>query len=77
MGVYDVIEVSCPECGTMVEFQSKSGGCTLTYYNLDNVPDSVLQDINRHSPYTCDNCNTRFSVCFDSCYKGIPVIEGE
>lgn len=62
MGMFDSIYVKCPNCGTSEEFQTKSGDCLLQCYNLNNAPDDVLLDVNRHSPYTCRKCGTQFAV---------------
>ena len=62
MGMFDTVKVKCPKCGTTEEFQTKGGNCLLQYYNLKNAPHDVLSDINRHSPYTCVKCKTKFKV---------------
>lgn len=62
MGVYDTVLVPCPNCGEKIDFQSKSGDCTLAVYELENAPDDVLLDINRHDPHTCTKCKTKFTV---------------
>lgn len=62
MGVYDTVEVPCPKCGKIEYFQSKSGERLMENYTLQNVPDDVLIDINRHAPYRCKNCQTLFLV---------------
>ena len=62
MGLYDTVHVPCPNCGTLSEFQSKSGDCTLSNYQLSNAPADVLVDINRHAPNTCDKCGTKYFV---------------
>ena len=61
MGMFDTVIVPCPKCGEEHEFQSKSGECSLQVVNLDECPSDVLEDVNRHSPYTCD-CGTMFEV---------------
>jgi hypothetical protein len=62
MGMYDTVMVPCPKCGTKSEFQSKSGDCTLAVYELNEAPNDVLLDINRHAPATCVKCGTSFGV---------------
>lgn len=52
MGMFDSVRVRC-ECGELVEFQSKSGPCELLIFTLENCPEEVLQDVNRHSPVFC------------------------
>lgn len=53
--------VRCPKCDKGHDFQSKSGNCLLEYYTLEDCPDDVMVDVNRHSPYNC-NCGTIFQV---------------
>lgn len=62
MGVYDTVEVPCPECGRIEYFQSKSGKRLMANYTLQDVPDDVLKDINRHAPCKCIDCQTLFFV---------------
>jgi len=64
MGMYDTINVPCPNCGKTAEFQTKSGPCNLDVYDLYNVPVDVLMDVNRHAPATCAACGTLFEVKF-------------
>lgn len=54
MGMFDTIWVKCPQCQADVDFQSKSGQCILGEYELDDCPDDVMLDANRHSPVQCD-----------------------
>lgn len=61
MGMYDTVLVPCPNCGQEHEFQSKSGDRILHTVKLDKCPESILADVNRHSPYTCD-CGCVFDV---------------
>lgn len=62
MGMYDIVLVPCPNCGKEEEFQSKSGECLLLGYKLSECPADVLRDVNRHSPYECEECGTKFAV---------------
>lgn len=61
MGMFDTAIVKCPKCDKKHEFQSKGGECLLDVYSLDDCPDDVMVDVNRHSPYNCD-CGTAFQV---------------
>jgi hypothetical protein len=61
MGMFDTVLVKCPKCGEENAFQSKSGECVMEYYALENCPDNVLFNVNRHSPYQCD-CGTLYEV---------------
>ncbi len=62
MGVYDTVMVPCPMCGEPGEFQSKFGRCMLDVFVLDEAPDDVLLDVNRHSPMRCHKCGTLYTV---------------
>jgi hypothetical protein len=62
MGMYDTVTVPCPTCGAPAEFQSKSGRCLLETFTLEEAPDEVLFDVNRHGPATCAKCGTLFNV---------------
>jgi len=61
MGVFDTVIVACPNCGKIHDFQSKGGYCLLNVYNLEDCPDDVMMDVNRHSPYEC-SCGVLFEV---------------
>jgi len=61
MGMYDSIWVNCPKCNKESEFQSKGGDCYLSNYTLENCPNDVLKDANRHSPNKCD-CGAVFEI---------------
>lgn len=62
MGMFDSVWVECPKCGTENEFQSKSGFCGLEHYKLDDCPDNVLVNVNRHSPCQCHECGILYEV---------------
>ena len=61
MGMFDTVIVPCPECGEEHKFQSKSGECFLQVVSLDECPNDILADVNRHSPCTC-KCGCMFDV---------------
>ncbi len=61
MGVFDSVWVKCPKCGTENDFQTKSGDCCLDNYTLEDCPDDVLVDVNRHSPCLC-KCGAYYMV---------------
>lgn len=60
MGMFDSVWVNCPNCNKESEFQSKGGNYCIDNYTLENCPNDVLSDVNRHSPNECDNCGTVF-----------------
>lgn len=59
--MFDTVIVNCPECNEEHEFQSKSGECSLRFFTLDECPDDVLMNVNRHAPRICE-CGTEFEV---------------
>lgn len=63
MGLFDSVWIACPGCGTAIEFQSKAGECTLTYYSMDDAPLKILADIDGDSEY-CPKCErvARFRI---------------
>ena len=65
MGMYDSVWVNCPQCNEENEFQSKSGNCHLLTYDLENCPNDIIKDINRHAPIICENCRTAYKVDID------------
>jgi hypothetical protein len=75
MGMYDTVIVPCPTCGTTSEFQSKGGQCLLKTYSLDEAPDDVLLDVNRHAPDTCGKCGTRFGVAIAGLPRKVRTLE--
>jgi transcription elongation factor Elf1 len=59
--MYDEVRVKCPECGSVHYAQSKGGDCLLRTYNLEDAPQDVLSDVNRH-PMNCQDCGASFKV---------------
>lgn len=62
MGMFDSVNVPCPECGVRQEAQSKSGERLLATYEIEDCPADVLADVNRHAPFVCEVCGTVFRV---------------
>lgn len=60
--MFDSVWVKCPKCGSENEFQSKSGMKILGCYDLENAPEDVMIDVNRHSPCECEECGTLYEV---------------
>lgn len=59
MGCYEIIIFKCPNCGTELSAQSKSGPCSMGMYEHHSVPMDVAIDANRHAPFTCE-CGKRW-----------------
>lgn len=75
MGVYDMIEVPCPKCGEIEYAQSKGAWSPEMHtFTLDNCPNDVLSNVNRHAPFYCANCDIYFSVKFMNI---VPVVKEE
>jgi hypothetical protein len=45
MGMFDSVFVECPNCGDLVEFQSKAGRCNLDRYSIKSVPLIIAEDL--------------------------------
>lgn len=61
MGLYDTVWVNCQKCGEELGFQTKSGDCVLANYGLNDAPEDVMADVNRHSPIRCE-CGVLYIV---------------
>lgn len=61
MGMFDSVDVQCPKCESMIEFQSKAGECLLNNYSLYNAPPEVLEDISRDIE-VCPNCKSAVGI---------------
>ena len=62
MGMFDSVYIPCPKCGLRQEAQSKSGDCLLRVYSIEDVPEDVMWNINRHAPFKCEACGSLFEV---------------
>lgn len=63
MGCYESVLIHCPKCKAKQYAQSKSGPCEYGYYSsIEETPEDVLQDINRHAPFHCNDCGAIFEV---------------
>lgn len=62
MGMFDTVRVPCPRCGEEEDFQSKGGERIMCRYSLEDAPENVMSDVNRHAPYTCRKCGAKFYV---------------
>lgn len=63
MGLFDCVWVECPGCGRKNLFQSKgSENCGCRDFDLDQAPEDVLSDVNRHAPISCEQCGVAYKV---------------
>ncbi len=54
MGMFDSVFVTCPDCGSEIEFQSKGGECLLREYtDLCNIPIDVANGLNSIESCSC------------------------
>ena len=73
MGVYDTVRVPCPKCGEKADFQSKSGDCILSVYELNECPSDVLYGLQGYThDEICGKCGTLFSIFIH--VRGIPFV---
>ncbi len=72
MGMFDTILVPCPKCTALKEAQSKSGSCELNVFQLQECPQDVLEDVNRHAPFQCSKCGAWFAVKLSAEVKEVP-----
>ena len=49
MGMFDSVLVKYPDCGEIVEFQSKAGDCSLKQYSIKNMPLDIACDLDGES----------------------------
>ncbi|MCG7629057.1 hypothetical protein MHM88_14695 [Epibacterium sp. MM17-32] len=62
MGMFDEVHTHCPNCGEVVEFQTKAGSCTLSVYNAERgVPPEIAVDLDGY-PQRCLNCDTTVTL---------------
>lgn len=61
MGMFDYVRARCPDCGEVIEEQSKAGPCQLKDYTLDNAPASVLEDMAQEE-WWCNHCESRWAL---------------
>ena len=45
MGLFNSVYAKCPECGELIEFQSKAGNTECSTFSLSAVPIEIAQDI--------------------------------
>ena len=67
MGLFAVVEVKCPGCGNVVEFQSKAAAGTrdeVGHFDLETAPVSILLDLNGESK-TCSVCKCDPTIVVD------------
>lgn len=61
MGMFDTVVVNCPNCSTIVDFQSKAGDCVLDTYKISYVPIKIALDLN--GSYTeCTECGESITL---------------
>ena len=61
MGGYSEVEACCPICGQRIIIQSKAGHVEYGWYTIDNLPDSIADDINGREE-KCSCCEYELEV---------------
>ena len=64
MGMFDSVNVRCPECEAVVEFQSKAGACNLSEYSTDRVPLVIALSLH-NTVEVCGSCNSTVQISYD------------
>lgn len=66
MGMFDYVNIRCPECGQKLEFQSKAGPCEMKRFKIPgNAPLSVIGDLKNDADkerLTCPHCHTALYI---------------
>lgn len=63
----NIIFIPCPKCGRKysVEIELKNSKVmNIHHYDLDDAPKNLWIYINKHSPFECLNCGSKFNVKF-------------
>ena len=60
MGCYNSILAKCKECGKTIEFQTKSGSCCQSEFNINDAPLQELQGV-EGDLLTCE-CGTNNKI---------------
>lgn len=61
MGMFDSVYIKCPDCGTSIEFHSRTGDCCLTSYTLDDAPSDVLCGLDGDKEM-CPECGREVAI---------------
>ena len=60
MGMFDYVQVGCPKCSNILEYQTKNLDCCLMTINLDeDLPISMARHF-MGDKWKCDKCGTEF-----------------
>lgn len=60
MGLYNEVNFTCPDCGSTITEQTKSGGCSMQSFPAQAVPVEEVKGLGL--AVFCDNCEEAFSV---------------
>lgn len=64
MGMFDEVNVSCPNCNDIVTFQSKAGKCILNTYTIDSIPIVIANSIDGSEAH-CNGCGETVVIHID------------
>lgn len=62
MGMFDSVNVNCPKCQKIVEFQSKAGNCFLSQFSSHSVPPEIARSLDG----TTEICKCGESITLES-----------
>lgn len=66
MGTFNTVLVECPECGGLVEFQSKAGPREMETYTVKSAPPEILTDISGKTA-RCWTCGKSLTLRLRQC----------
>lgn len=61
MGLFDSLDIRCPNCRALLEFQSKSGACCMYNYTKSNLPPEVAVGLDGDI-VQCQYCNKNIKL---------------
>ena len=64
MGLFDRVLVKCNNCEDHIEFQSKAGNCSMTTYEIFDMPPAIAEDLD-NAVEKCDNCGQEVMIKTD------------
>ena len=73
MGMFDSVVARCPRCGGELEFQSKSGECSLATYPVYAVPVEVASGADGTSA-ECVGCGTGYTLMLCNPGSTVPMV---
>jgi hypothetical protein len=73
MGMFDSVLGPCPNCGNLLEFQSKAGDCELHKYPFDAVPPEIAKSL-AGDFIMCDKCRHEYALTPRVTIHSVPMV---